>query len=395
MEHSTPVATFGKGEDRIEIRQIRRLHGKHGKHDGHGRHRRRGEHRRRPMTYESTVPEESATTRPCAPHERPRTRRRHHRRTDLQRVREHPGVAAPDHRVGARAAALRGRLRGRLHRRHPRSHPGRRAGLPVPGDRAAPRDAGRRARRRGRRGHPRPRAPTGSSSWTATSSIRRPWYRSWWPAGERAHAGLVVASRYIKGGSRAGLAGGYRIAVSRGATWLTKTLFPRRLRGISDPMSGFFAIRRSAVTADVLKPLGYKILLELAVRARPRQVTEVPFVFQDRFAGESKSTAQEGVRFLRHLVGLRTASPVARMVVFGLIGATGFVPNLARAVGPHLRRDALPARRDRRQPVRRRLELPAHRAPLLPRPPAAPALVGPRRAGSRCSPTPTWCCASR
>ncbi|MGW2820651.1 glycosyltransferase [Streptomyces sp. NPDC001443] len=146
--------------------------------------------------------------------------------------------------------------------------------------------------------------------------------------GERAHAGLVVASRYIKGGSRAGLAGSYRVAVSRGATWLTKSLFPRKLHGISDPMSGFFAIRRSAVTADVLKPLGYKILLELAVRSRPRQVTEVPFVFQDRFAGESKSSAREGLRFLRHLAGLRTASPVARMIGFGLIGATGFVPNL-------------------------------------------------------------------
>jgi dolichol-phosphate mannosyltransferase len=146
--------------------------------------------------------------------------------------------------------------------------------------------------------------------------------------GERAHAGLVVASRYIEGGSRAGLAGSYRVAVSRGATWLTKALFPRRLRGISDPMSGFFAIRRADVAADTLKPLGYKILLELAVRSRPRQVTEVPFVFQDRFAGESKSSAREGLRFLRHLVGLRTASPVARMLAFGLIGASGFLPNL-------------------------------------------------------------------
>ncbi|GHE04293.1 glycosyltransferase [Streptomyces alanosinicus] len=146
--------------------------------------------------------------------------------------------------------------------------------------------------------------------------------------GERAKADLVVASRYIEGGSRAGLAGGYRVAVSRGATWLTKALFPRRLHGISDPMSGFFALRRSAVTADALKPLGYKILLELAVRGRPRRVAEVPFVFQERFAGESKSTAQEGFRFLRHLAGLRTASPVARMVGFGLIGASGFVPNL-------------------------------------------------------------------
>ena len=146
--------------------------------------------------------------------------------------------------------------------------------------------------------------------------------------GERANAGLVVASRYIKGGSRAGLAGSYRVAVSRGATWLTKSLFPRRLRGISDPMSGFFAIRRSDIAAEALRPLGYKILLELAVRSRPRQVTEVPFVFQDRFAGESKSSAQEGFRFLRHLVGLRTTSPVARMIAFGLIGASGFVPNL-------------------------------------------------------------------
>ncbi|MGW0701382.1 glycosyltransferase [Streptomyces sp. NPDC002867] len=152
-------------------------------------------------------------------------------------------------------------------------------------------------------------------------------------AGERASADLVVASRYIRGGSREGLAGGYRIAVSRGATWLTKGLFPGRLRGISDPMSGFFAIRRSVVTPGVLRPLGYKILLELAVRCRPETVAEVPFVFQDRFAGESKSTAREGMRFLGHLVGLRTASPVARMIAFGLIGLTGFVPNL---LGLHL-----------------------------------------------------------
>lgn len=148
-------------------------------------------------------------------------------------------------------------------------------------------------------------------------------------AGMRTGAELVVASRYISGGSRAGLAGGYRIAVSRGATWLTKGLFPRALRGISDPMSGFFAMRRSAVTADALEPLGYKILLELAVRCRPAKVAEVPFVFQDRYSGESKSTAREGMRFLAHLVSLRSATPLARMIGFGLIGLSGFVPNLA------------------------------------------------------------------
>jgi dolichol-phosphate mannosyltransferase len=147
--------------------------------------------------------------------------------------------------------------------------------------------------------------------------------------GERTGADLVVASRYIAGGSRAGLAGTYRIAVSRGATWLAKGLFPRALRGISDPMSGFFALRRSVITTEALRPLGYKILLELAVRCRPAAVAEVPFVFQDRYSGASKSTAREGMRFLAHLAALRTASPLARMIGFGLIGLSGFVPNLA------------------------------------------------------------------
>ncbi|MEU3773759.1 glycosyltransferase family 2 protein [Streptomyces sp. NPDC032472] len=146
--------------------------------------------------------------------------------------------------------------------------------------------------------------------------------------GERTGAELVVASRYLPGGSRAGLAGNYRVAVSRGATWLAKGLFPRALRGISDPMSGFFAMRRRAVAADALQPLGYKILLELAVRCRPAKVAEVPFVFQDRYAGASKSGAREGMRFLAHLAALRSATPLARMIGFGLIGLSGFVPNL-------------------------------------------------------------------
>ncbi|MFE5872293.1 glycosyltransferase [Streptomyces roseifaciens] len=153
-------------------------------------------------------------------------------------------------------------------------------------------------------------------------------------AGVREGADLVVASRYRPGGSRAGLAGGRRVAVSRAATWLAKGAFPRLLRGISDPMSGFFAVRRETVAAtEELRPLGYKILMELAVRCRPAAVTELPFAFQDRFSGESKSSAREGFRFLGHLTTLRTSAPWARMLVFGLIGLTGFLPNL---LGLHL-----------------------------------------------------------
>lgn len=123
--------------------------------------------------------------------------------------------------------------------------------------------------------------------------------------GELTGADLVVASRYASGGSRAGLAGRYRMAVSSLSTLLAKTVLRRRLRGVSDPMSGFFAIRREMISPEALRPLGYKILLELIVRVRPRRVTEVPYVFGTRHAGDSKSTVREGLRFLRHLAVLR------------------------------------------------------------------------------------------
>ncbi|GAA1527226.1 hypothetical protein GCM10009730_40150 [Streptomyces albidochromogenes] len=152
--------------------------------------------------------------------------------------------------------------------------------------------------------------------------------------GRSTGAELVVASRYAAGGDRSGLAGGYRKLASGLSTGVTKAVFPRALRGLTDPMSGFFAIRRRAVDRaatgeDGLQPLGYKILLELAVRCRPSGIAEVPYAFGQRHAGESKSTVREGLRFLRHLVTLRTADPRARVAAFGLIGLSGFVPNLA------------------------------------------------------------------
>lgn len=147
-------------------------------------------------------------------------------------------------------------------------------------------------------------------------------------AGVREGADLVVASRYTCGGTRAGLFGRYRHLVSAATTRLTKLIFARPLRGISDPMSGFFAIRRDALRLDELRPLGYKILLELAVRTAPKRVVEVPYSFGERFAGESKSTMREGVRFLRHLAGLRLGVAQARVLAMAMIGISGVLPNL-------------------------------------------------------------------
>lgn len=133
-------------------------------------------------------------------------------------------------------------------------------------------------------------------------------------AGERTGADLVIASRYVSGGGRAGLDGALRKIASGGTTVLAKVVFWRRLHRVSDPMSGFFAVRAEALDADVLRPLGYKILLELIVRCRIRQITEVPYQFQDRFAGQSKASLAEGLRFLQHLVVLRFGTISARLL---------------------------------------------------------------------------------
>jgi dolichol-phosphate mannosyltransferase len=126
--------------------------------------------------------------------------------------------------------------------------------------------------------------------------------------GEESGAQFVVASRYAEGGSRAGLSGPYRLLVSWLSTRVTKLAFPRLLRDVSDPMSGFFAVRQDLIAGRELRPNGYKILLELLVRTRPDRIAEVPYVFGERGAERSKSSLREGLRFLWHLTSLRRAA---------------------------------------------------------------------------------------
>jgi dolichol-phosphate mannosyltransferase len=128
---------------------------------------------------------------------------------------------------------------------------------------------------------------------------------------------MVVASRYCRtGGSAGGLSSGTRRLVSSGATLVSRVLFPRLVGRVSDPMSGFFAIRRGAIDPWRLRPEGFKILLELLVRTPPRSIRELPFVFADRRCGISKASCREGARYVRQLVRLRCASwsggPVSR-----------------------------------------------------------------------------------
>lgn len=138
------------------------------------------------------------------------------------------------------------------------------------------------------------------------------------------NADVVVASRYIDGGDSGGLSGRFRKAVSTVSGGLAKVLFPRRLSGCSDPMSGFFAVRREALRLDTITQCGYKILLALLLHRRLR-VAEVPFVFAPRHAGKSKASTREGLRYVRLLMLLRTGPGL----LFTLVGASGVLPNLA------------------------------------------------------------------
>lgn len=123
-------------------------------------------------------------------------------------------------------------------------------------------------------------------------------------AAEDRGADLVVASRYRDHGHAGGLSA-MRTGISRASTLAAKALFPRRLRAVTDPMSGFFLVRRDAVDIDRLRPRGFKILLELLVREGELRTTEVGFAFGARHAGISKGSLREGLRYLGHLCRLR------------------------------------------------------------------------------------------
>jgi glycosyltransferase involved in cell wall biosynthesis len=122
---------------------------------------------------------------------------------------------------------------------------------------------------------------------------------------ETSDVDLVVATRYGEGGSRSGLGSAYRHIVSRAATALSIAALGEQAAQLSDPLSGYFAVRRAALRLDAARPIGYKVLLEIVLRSRLTRVAHVPFAFRARHAGRSKSTPREGVRFLRHLVALR------------------------------------------------------------------------------------------
>lgn len=114
-----------------------------------------------------------------------------------------------------------------------------------------------------------------------------------------ADADVAVGSRYLE---RSGIEGWSqrRKVISHGATTVTRAVLPEA-SGLSDPLSGFFAVRRELVDGAALDPTGYKILLEILTECPVDRVVEVPFTFTERAQGTSKATPKEYAKFLNHL----------------------------------------------------------------------------------------------
>jgi dolichol-phosphate mannosyltransferase len=134
---------------------------------------------------------------------------------------------------------------------------------------------------------------------------------------------IVVGSRFAPGGGIEGWNAG-RARMSRLATRLSRVLVPAEL---TDPMSGFFMMRRSVFDASVrrLSAIGFKILADLFSSApQPLRFKELPYRFRPRHAGQSKLdsvTAWDyAMLLLDKLIG--HVIPV-RFLAFSIVGALG------------------------------------------------------------------------
>jgi len=141
-------------------------------------------------------------------------------------------------------------------------------------------------------------------------------------------ADLVVGSRYVAGGGAAAGFSEARASLSRSATQLAGLVLRAEL---SDPMSGFFMMRRDLFdkVAPRLTSSGFKILADIVASAPGLRIAEIGYEFRERTAGESKLDAGVGLDFLGLMLNKLTRGVVpVRFVFFAAIGCTGLAVHL-------------------------------------------------------------------
>ena len=111
---------------------------------------------------------------------------------------------------------------------------------------------------------------------------------------------IVVASRYVKGGSIIGWPFKRRL-MSKGATKIAQYGLGIEVK---DPVSGFFAFRRHIIRGIKFDAIGYKMLLEILVKTKGARVKEVPYTFINRRIGTSKLDASVIFDYIRAIMRL-------------------------------------------------------------------------------------------
>ncbi|MHB2015566.1 MAG: polyprenol monophosphomannose synthase [Candidatus Xenobia bacterium] len=111
-------------------------------------------------------------------------------------------------------------------------------------------------------------------------------------------AELVVGSRYVPGGGTQDWPWFRQFA-----SWVAVCI-GRLLSPIHDITSGFFVFRRDVIDGVTLNPIGFKILLEIAVMGHFARYAEVPYVFRDRLAGQSKFNRKEVMNYFKQVASL-------------------------------------------------------------------------------------------
>lgn len=113
---------------------------------------------------------------------------------------------------------------------------------------------------------------------------------------------FCIPSRFIPGGSDGGL-NLYRKLVSGVARYIGKIMLPC-LRKITDPTSGLFMFKKEAIADADMRPIGWKIMVEVLATATYKSVIEIPYKFQDRTAGESKLSSKVTMEYLKQVLEL-------------------------------------------------------------------------------------------
>jgi dolichol-phosphate mannosyltransferase len=141
---------------------------------------------------------------------------------------------------------------------------------------------------------------------------------------ENGEADFTIGSRYIKGGKIEGW------NLKRKLMSKTATLLSRIYTKVRDPMTGFFMIKSKVIKNVDLDPKGFKILLEIIIKGKYKNIKEIPITFINRIEGKSKAGTKEIFYYLQNLARYLPykKNVIKEFVKFGIVGGIGTLINI-------------------------------------------------------------------